>query len=79
MLKSKVRRNARQFGKPAVIIVDYIQLMSDPAYKDGKNRHLEISDISRELKFLAKEMDCPVIALSQLNRGLEQRAFFNLQ
>lgn len=74
MLKSKVRRNARQYGKPAVIIVDYIQLMSDPAYKDGKNRHLEISSISRELKALAKEMDCPVIALSQLNRGLEQRA-----
>lgn len=74
MLKSKVRRNARQYGKPAVIIVDYIQLMSDPTYKDGKNRHLEISSISRELKALAKEMDCPVIALSQLNRGLEQRA-----
>ncbi|HHW7521443.1 TPA: replicative DNA helicase [Mannheimia haemolytica] len=74
MLKSKVRRNARQYGKPAVIIVDYIQLMSDPAYKDGKNRHLEISSISRELKSLAKEMDCPVIALSQLNRSLEQRA-----
>lgn len=74
MLKSKVRRNARQYGKPAVIIVDYIQLMSDPAYKDSKNRHLEISSISRELKALAKEMDCPVIALSQLNRGLEQRA-----
>lgn len=74
MLKSKVRRNARQYGKPAVIIVDYIQLMSDPVYKDGKNRHLEISSISRELKSLAKEMDCPVIALSQLNRSLEQRA-----
>lgn len=72
MLKSKVRRNARQYGKPAVIIVDYIQLMSDPAYKDSKNRHLEISSISRELKALAKEMDCPVIALSQLNRGLHK-------
>lgn len=74
MLKSKVRRNARQYGKPAVIIVDYIQLMSDPTYKDGKNRHLEISAISRELKSLAKEMNCPVVALSQLNRSLEQRA-----
>lgn len=71
MLKAKVQHNANQYGKPAMIIVDYIQLMSEPDYQD--NRKLEISAISRELKALAKEMDCPVIALSQLNRNLEQR------
>lgn len=71
MLKAKVQHNANQYGKPAMIIVDYIQLMSEPDYQD--NRKLEISAISRELKALAKEMDCPVIVLSQLNRNLEQR------
>lgn len=71
MLKAKVQHNANKYGKPAMIIVDYIQLMSEPDYQD--NRKLEISAISRELKVLAKEMDCPVIVLSQLNRNLEQR------
>ena len=55
-----------------MIVVDYLQLMQMPGYSD--NRTLEISSISRALKALAKELNVPVIALSQLNRGLEQRA-----
>ncbi|MCW9718575.1 replicative DNA helicase [Avibacterium sp. 21-599] len=74
LLRSRVRRNARKYGKPGLIIVDYLQLMSDPEFKNGNNRTQEISSISRALKALAKEMACPVIALSQLNRNLEQRA-----
>ncbi|MCM3439163.1 replicative DNA helicase, partial [Rothia dentocariosa] len=58
-------------GKLGLIIVDYLQLMSGSS--QGENRATEISEISRSLKSLAKELDVPVIALSQLNRGLEQR------
>lgn len=74
LLRSRERRNARKYGQPTLIIVDYLQLMADPTFKNGNNRTQEISSISRSLKALAKEMDCPVIALSQLNRNLEQRA-----
>ncbi|EBY8645465.1 replicative DNA helicase, partial [Salmonella enterica subsp. enterica serovar Java] len=71
-LRTSVRRNARKYGEPALILVDYLQLMVCPEKKE--NRTQEIQEISRSLKALAKEMRCPVIALSQLNRGLEQRA-----
>ena len=54
-----------------MIVVDYLQLMQVPG--SNENRTGEISEISRSLKALAKEMGCPVIALSQLNRSLEQR------
>lgn len=74
MLKTKVRRNVRKYGQPSMIIIDYLQLMSDPTTKDGRNRNLEIGNISKSLKELAKEINCPVVALSQLNRNLEQRA-----
>ncbi|MBN3818837.1 replicative DNA helicase [Paraburkholderia sp. Se-20369] len=70
-LRSRARRLARQCGKLGLIIVDYLQLMSGSS--QGENRATEISEISRSLKSLAKELDVPVIALSQLNRGLEQR------
>jgi len=69
-LRAKSRRAARKYGHPALIMVDYIQFMNCPGQE---NRANEISAISRSLKALAKEMDCPVIALSQLNRSLEQR------
>ena len=72
-LRARARRMARKWGgQVGLIIIDYLQLMtgSGPA---GENRTSEISEISRSLKALAKEMQCPVIALSQLNRGLEQR------
>lgn len=71
-LRSKSRRASRQFGEAGLIVVDYLQLM-----RSGKsrveNRNLEIAEISASLKSLAKEMNCPVIALSQLNRSLENR------
>lgn len=71
-LRTKVRQNARKYGKPAAIFIDYIQLIQTS--QRYENRNLEIANISRSLKLLAKEMDCPVYALSQLNRSLEQRA-----
>lgn len=71
MLRIRARRNARKNGQPSLIMVDYLQLMRCP---DQENRTQEIAEISRSLKALAKEMKCPVLALSQLNRSLEQRA-----
>jgi replicative DNA helicase len=71
-LRARARRLARQCGKLGLIIVDYLQLMASNS--EGENRATEISEISRNLKWLAKELNCPVIALSQLNRSLEQRA-----
>ncbi len=71
-LRGRARRLARQCSKLGLIIVDYIQLMSANEGR-GENRATEISEISRDLKALAKELNCPVIALSQLNRSLEQR------
>ncbi|MFU8926730.1 replicative DNA helicase [Acinetobacter puyangensis] len=71
-LRSRARRIAKQHnGKIGCIMVDYLQLMKVPGM--GDNRVGEISEISRSLKALAKEMNCPVIALSQLNRSLENR------
>ncbi len=70
-LRARARRLARQCGKLGLVVIDYLQLMS--AATNGENRATEISEISRSLKALAKELDCPVIALSQLNRSLEQR------
>ena len=70
-LRARARRLARQCGKLGLIVIDYIQLMA--ANSVGENRATEISEISRGLKALAKELHCPVIALSQLNRSLEQR------
>jgi replicative DNA helicase len=70
-LRARARRLMRQCGKLGLIVIDYIQLMS--ASSSGENRATEISEISRALKGLAKELHVPVVALSQLNRGLEQR------
>ena len=71
-LRANARRLARQCGKLGLIVVDYLQLMSGSS-GDGDNRATELGEISRGLKMLAKELQCPVIALSQLNRGVEQR------
>ena len=71
-VRSRARRIARDHGGISMIMVDYLQLMRVPSLSD--NRTLEIAEISRSLKALAKELECPVIALSQLNRTLEQRA-----
>jgi replicative DNA helicase len=71
-LRTKVRKNTRLYGKPKAIIIDYIQLMRSTG--KFENRNLELAEISSDLKKLAKETGCPVYALSQLNRSLEQRA-----
>jgi replicative DNA helicase len=70
-IRTRARRVAREAGSLDMIMVDYLQLMRG----NGKveNRTNEISEISRSLKAIAKEMRCPVIALSQLNRSLENR------
>ncbi len=70
-VRARARRVAREHGDLGLIVLDYLQLMQVPGYRE--NRTLEISEISRSLKALAKEMKVPVIALSQLNRSLEQR------
>ena len=71
-LRASSRRLARQCGKLGLIVVDYLQLMSGSS-NDGENRATELGEISRGLKMLAKELQCPVIALSQLNRSVETR------
>jgi replicative DNA helicase len=70
------RANRELFGdKPmGLVVVDYLQLMRGQNMHKNSNREQEISEISRGLKALAKELLCPVVALSQLNRGVEQRA-----
>lgn len=70
-LRNRARRITRETGDLAMIVVDYLQLMRGAG--NPENRTNEISEISRSLKAIAKEMKCPVVALSQLNRGLEQR------
>ena len=70
-IRSRTRRIAREHGDVAMIMVDYLQLMQVAGSSEG--RTAEISEISRSLKAIAKEFDCPVVALSQLNRSLEQR------
>ncbi|MCW8348339.1 replicative DNA helicase [Vibrio sp. ZSDZ65] len=71
-VRSRARRIARENGGLSLIMIDYLQLMRVPSLSD--NRTLEIAEISRSLKALAKELNVPVVALSQLNRSLEQRA-----
>ncbi|MCU7960816.1 MAG: replicative DNA helicase [gamma proteobacterium symbiont of Bathyaustriella thionipta] len=70
-LRARARRLMREQGDLGLIVIDYLQLMQAPG--SGENRATEISAISRNLKALAKELNCPVMALSQLNRNLEQR------
>ncbi len=72
-LRARARRLHRQCGKLGLIVIDYLQLMSSANQSGGENRATEISEISRSLKGLAKELNVPVMALSQLNRSLEQR------
>jgi replicative DNA helicase len=71
-VRSRARRIKQQNGDLGVVIVDYLQLMSSRGRSE--NRQVEVSDMSRSLKILARELQCPVIALSQLSRKLEDRA-----
>jgi replicative DNA helicase len=70
-VRARARRLKREYGKLGLVVIDYLQLMS--ASSQGENRATEISEISRSLKALAKELQVPVIALSQLSRAVEQR------
>lgn len=70
-VRARARRLHRQYGKLGLIVIDYLQLMSSTG--QGENRATELSEISRSMKALAKELSVPVIALSQLNRALESR------
>lgn len=70
-IRSRARRIAREHGDIGMIMIDYMQLMRVAGFTEG--RTAEISEISRNLKAIAKEFECPMVALSQLNRSLEQR------
>jgi replicative DNA helicase len=71
-LRARARRMSRQFGSLGLICIDYIQLMAGSSSSE-ENRATELGEISRGLKALAKELQCPVLALSQLNRSVETR------
>ncbi|MDA7690761.1 replicative DNA helicase [Methylophilaceae bacterium] len=72
-VRARARRLHRQQGKLGLIVIDYIQLMSAANEQSTENRATEVSEISRSLKALAKELNVPVVALSQLNRSVESR------
>ncbi|HKY13465.1 MAG TPA: DnaB-like helicase C-terminal domain-containing protein, partial [Microthrixaceae bacterium] len=71
-MRAKSRRLKSKVGDLGLIVIDYLQLMS--GRNNAESRQVEISEISRGLKILARELECPVVALSQLNRSLELRA-----
>jgi len=71
-MRAKCRRLKAQHGDLGLVVVDYLQLMSTP--RKAENRQVEVSELSRGLKVLARDLDVPVLALSQLNRSLEYRA-----
>jgi replicative DNA helicase len=72
-MRAKARRTKARHGDLGLIVVDYIQLMTPSTGKRAENRQVEVAEISRGLKILARELECPVVALSQLNRQLEYR------
>jgi replicative DNA helicase len=72
-VRSRARRLHRQCGGLSLVVIDYLQLMSGTGHGGQENRATEIAEISRSLKSLAKELKVPVIALSQLNRGVDAR------
>jgi replicative DNA helicase len=72
-LRSKCRKLKRENGGLDLVVVDYLQLMHAPSDRPNQSREQEIATISRSLKSLAKEIECPILALSQLNRSVEKR------
>jgi replicative DNA helicase len=73
-MRAKARRTKTRYGDLGLIVVDYMQLMTPSPATRAESRQVEVSEISRGLKILARELECPVMALSQLNRQLEYRA-----
>lgn len=71
-IRGKARRLSSKVGELGLVVVDYVQLMTGRT--NAENRQVEVAEISRGLKILARELHCPVVALAQLNRSLEQRA-----
>jgi len=71
-VRARARRLRKQHGELGLVVVDYLQLMTSRSR--AENRQVEVAEMSRGLKILARELKCPVVALSQLSRGLEQRA-----
>jgi replicative DNA helicase len=71
-IRAKARRLKASLGDLGLVVIDYLQLMTGRT--KAENRQVEVSEISRGLKILARELQCPVVALSQLSRNLEQRA-----
>lgn len=74
LMKKKLRRLIQEHGELGLVVVDYIQLMENGGKKMADNRQQEVSVISRQLKIMAREFNVPLIALSQLSRGVESRA-----
>lgn len=72
-LRAKARRLASRVPDLSLLVVDYLQLMRGSGLRSGENRQQEVSEISRSLKALARELNVPIVALSQLSRGIEQR------
>lgn len=72
-IRNIARQTKRRYGEIGVIVIDYLQLISSPNSKQSYNRNNEISEISRGIKLLAKELDCPIVVLSQLSRDNERR------
>jgi replicative DNA helicase len=72
-MRAKARRTKARHGDLALVVVDYLQLMTPSTARRSENRQVEVAEISRGLKILARELECPVVALSQLNRQLEYR------
>lgn len=71
-IRASASRHQAERGRPLVVVIDYIQLMAAPGFKPA-DRVAAVSSISRDLKVLARELDCPIVALSQLSRALEGR------
>ena len=73
VLASKIRNYTQQFGYISMIAIDYLQLMVRDRNTPAVNRNLELANMTRQLKILAKDYNCPVLLLSQLNRDIETR------
>jgi replicative DNA helicase len=72
-MRAKARRTKARYGDLGLVVIDYLQLMTSSSSRRAENRQVEVAEMSRGLKILARELECPVMCLSQLNRQLEYR------